>query len=280
MAVPILDNHVHLEPVKGRHVDSVRDFEKAGGTHIIVSHLPYDEIRVRTAEDFRRSYEVTISTKERVNKETGVRAYATVGPYPAELLDLEKEHGPEKAKEIMLQAMEIAAEYVRDGKALAIGEVGRPHFPVSRDAWHASNEILRHGMKLAKEVGCAIVLHTESASTESMKELAEMADRVGLERHKVVKHYCPPFVLPEENHGLMPSVLAGKDATKTALAKGTRFLMETDFLDDPKRPGAVLAIATVPKRTLALMQQGLMSEEQAHKIHHDNPRETYGSAFS
>ena len=280
MAVPILDNHVHLEPVKGRHVDSVREFERAGGTHIIISHLPYDEIEVRSADDFRKSFDVTISLKDRVNKETGVRAYATVGPYPAELLRLEKMHGPEKAKEVMVHAMDIAAEYVRAGKALAIGEVGRPHFPVSREIWRASNEILRHGMKLAKEVGCAIVLHTESATPESMKELAEMADRVGLARHRVVKHYCPPFVLPEENHGLMPSVLAGKDATKTALAKGTRFLMETDFLDDPRRPGAVLAIATVPRRTLALMKQGLMSEEQARKIHQDNPRETYGPAFS
>ena len=280
MAVPILDNHVHLEPVRGRHVDSVREFERAGGTHIIISHMPYHEAVVRIADDFRRSYDVTISLKDRVNNETGVKAFATVGPYPAELLDLEKIHGQDEAKEIMLRAMDIAAEYVKDGKALAIGEVGRPHFPISRDIWHASNDILQHGMRLAKEIGCAIVLHTESATPESMKELAEMADRAGLARNKVVKHYCPPFVLPEENHGLMPSVLAGKDATKAALAKGSRFLMETDFLDDPRRPGAVLAIATVPKRTLALMKQGLMTEEQAHKIHLDNPRETYGPAFS
>ena len=280
MPVPILDNHVHLEPVRGRHVDSVRDFERAGGTHIIISHMPYQEILVRNADDFRKSYDLTISMKNRVNAETGVKAYATVGPYPAELLDLEKMHGHEKAKQTMLEAMDIAAEYVKDGKALAIGEVGRPHFPVSRDVWHSSNDILRHGMKLAKEVGCAIVLHTESATPESMKELAEMAERVGLGRHRVVKHYCPPFVLPEENHGLMPSVLAGKEAIGTALSKSTRFLMETDFLDDPKRPGAVLAIATVPRRTLSLMREGKLTEEQAHKIHQDNPRLAYGPEFA
>jgi TatD-related deoxyribonuclease len=280
MAVPILDNHVHLEPVKGRHVDSVKDFERAGGTHIIISHLPYDEMPVRSADDFRKSFDVTISLKDRVNKETGVKAFATVGPYPAELLDLDKIHGLEQAKSIMIEGMEIAAEYVREGRALAIGEVGRPHFPVSSEVWHASNEILRHAMKLAKKVGCAIVLHTESATKESMKEFAEMADRADLPRSRVVKHYCPPFVLPEENFGLMPSVLAGKDAIKSAISKGTRFLMETDFLDDPRRPGAVLAIATVPKRTLALLKQGSITEEQAHRIHADNPRETYGPAFS
>ena len=279
MAVPILDNHLHLEPFRGANVDSVRDFERHGGTHIIISHLPYEEVHVRSAEDFRKSFDLTIAVKERVNKETGVKAYATVGPYPVELMVLEKIHGLGKAIEIMMEGVDIAAEYVREGKALAIGEVGRPHFPVSTELWVASNEILQYAMVLAKETGCAIVLHTEHATPESMKQLAEMADRAGLERGKVVKHYAPPLIRPIENFGLMPSVLAGKDAIKEALGKGTRFLMETDFLDDPRRPGAVLAISTVPKRTNAFLQQGLMTEEQARVIHHDNPLMTYGDAF-
>ena len=279
MSVPILDNHVHLEPRKGRNVDAVRDFERLGGTHLIVSHLPYSEVRVGSAEDFRRSYDVTVSTVERINSETGVKAYATVGPYPVELLGFEKRFGLEAGKDIMVAGMDIAAEYVRDGKALAIGEVGRPHFPVPDDIWEASNDILLHGMRLAKETGCAIVLHTESGTPETMLELAGMADSVGLDRGRVVKHYSPPTVLPEENAGLMPSVLAGKEAVQEALRKGTRFMMETDFLDDPKRPGAVLAITTVPKRTSAFIERGLMTEEQAFTIHQDNPRSTYGPAF-
>jgi len=279
MAPPILDNHVHLEPVRGRHVDAVRDFERAGGTHLIISHLPYEELRVRTAGDFRRAFDQTVAVKDRVNAETGVKAYATVGPYPVELLALAKVHGLGRAKEIMLAGMDLAAEYVRDGKALAIGEVGRPHFPVPAEELTASNEIMFHAMRLARENGCAVVLHTESATEASMREIAEMADRAGLPRHRVVKHYSPPLILPEENHGLMPSVLSGKDAIRTALSKGTRFLMETDFLDDPDRPGAVMAITTVPKRVRTLLEQGAMTEEQVHKIHVDNPRATYGPAF-
>lgn len=280
MAVPILDNHVHLEPVRGRNVESVREFERQGGTHIVISSLPYDEAPVKSADDFRKGYDLTISMKDRVNRETKVRAFATVGPYPAELMDLEKIHGLEMAKGIMIDAMDIASDYVREGKALAIGEIGRPHFPVSEAEWAASNEIMMHAMALAKEVGCALVLHTESATLSSMKELAAMADKAGLSKDMVVKHYSPPLVLPEENFGLMPSVLAGKEAVKEALRKGTRFLLETDFLDDPRRPGAVMAITTVPKRTRAFMQHGIMTEEQAYKIHVENPKMTYGDSFS
>lgn len=279
MPVPILDNHVHLEPCKGRNVEAVRDFARAGGTHLIVSHLPYDEARVHSAADFRKGYDITVSMVERINSETGVKAYATVGPYPVELLRLEKRLGLEKAKGIMIDGMDIAAEYVREGKALAIGEVGRPHFEVSSLLMEASNDILLHGMSLAREVDCAIVLHTEVGSKESMTALAKMADKAGLDRARAVKHYSPPIVLPEENSGLMPSVLAGKDAVREALSKGTRFLMETDFLDDPSRPGAVMAITTVPKRTVGFIERGLMTEEQAYAIHVDNPRKTYGSAY-
>jgi TatD-related deoxyribonuclease len=279
MPVPILDNHVHLEPRKGRNVDAVRDFERRGGTHLIVSHLPYDEVRIESAGDFRRSYDVTVSTVEKITSGTGVRAFATVGPYPVELLGFEKRFGLEKARQMMIDGMDIAAEYVREGKAIAIGEVGRPHFPVSDDLWRASNDVLLHGMRLASELGCAIVLHTESGNRTTMLELAEMADKAGLDRGRVVKHYSPPLVLPEENSGLMPSVLAGRDAILEALSKGTRFMMETDFLDDPSRPGAVLAITTVPKRTTAFIEKGLMTEEQAHVVHSDNPRKVYGSAF-
>ncbi len=109
-----------------------------------------------------------------------------------------------------------------------------------------------------------------------MEELGRMADRAGLSREKVVKHYCPPLVSPEENGGLFPSVLASRPAVQEALSKGSRFLMETDFLDDPARPGAVMAITTVPKRTRALLQSGIMSDEAAWKIHKENPERIYG----
>jgi TatD-related deoxyribonuclease len=253
----------------------VKDFEKLGGTHIIISHMPYEERPVKNIDDFRAGYDITVALKERVNSETNVRAHATVGPYPAELIRLEKIHGLQRAKEIMMEALDLAGDYVKDGKALAIGEVGRPHFPVSPDIWEASNEILSYAMRTAKETGCAIVLHTESATPEIMKELADMAHKVGLDTARVVKHYCAPFVLPEENHGLMPSVLASKDAIDAALGKGLRFMMETDFLDDPRRPGAVLNITTVPKRTNQLMQKGVMRFDDAYQIHYDNPRRTY-----
>ncbi|HUL39514.1 MAG TPA: TatD family hydrolase, partial [Methanomassiliicoccales archaeon] len=264
MRVPILDNHVHLHP-EGRHVEAARDFAKAGGTHLVLSHLPYESVPVTEARHFGESYDITLGLAERVRKEVDIGVDVTVGPYPVLLIGLAARHGLSRATEIMKEGMEAAQRVVLQGKAIGIGEIGRPHFPVSEDIWDASNAIMTYGMGLAKEAGCAVVLHTESATTESMREIALMADRAGLPRHRVVKHYCPPLVSDEESSGLFPSVLASRSAIGEALAKGTRFLMETDYLDDMKRPGAVMAITTVPRRTKALLQSGKMSEDQAHR---------------
>lgn len=271
---PVLDNHLHLQP-QGGNVEELRKFELAGGTHTILSHMPYKGTKIKTGQDFRKQYEITVELAEKCNRETSVRVFCTLGPYPAHLPWLWEEMG-EKAVEVMMEGMDIAAEFVSEKKALAIGEIGRPHFPVSDDIWRHSNEIMKHGMKLAKEIGCAVQLHTESAGPEVWKELAGFADEVGLDKEKVVKHYSGPAVLESENFGLFPSVLSSKKNIKEAAGKGSRFMMETDFLDDPRRPGAVMAPATVPKRTKAMLENGVFTEEIIFKIHKDWPEKIYG----
>lgn len=164
----------------------------------------------------------------------------------------------------------------KEGEIIAIGEIGRAHFPVEADKQEACNEVLRYGMKVAKEVGCPVVLHTEPPTPAICEELARFADSAGLPREKVVKHFSGPIVRQEDNHGLMPSVLSREENVIKAVRQGSRFFMETDYLDDPRRPGAVLSPATVPKRTKALIERGIMSEEAARAVHEEWPRRVYG----
>ena len=273
--LPILDDHIHLQP-KGRNIEAVKDFQKAGGTHLIVSHLPQKGYRIKKGEDFKLQYDVTLDLAELARKKTEVKIFVTLGPYPVELLRLSELMPLSQAKEVMMVGMDIAGDYVKEGKAIALGEIGRPHFPVSDEIMEASNDIMRYGMEIAKGIGCAVVLHTESGTPEVCKELAQIAKDVGLPANKVVKHYSPAIIDEKDNHGLFPSVLASKRNIEEAIAQGNRFMMETDYLDDPRRPGAVLGIKTVPKRTKALLEVTLLSEEDARMIHKDNPERVYG----
>jgi len=135
--------------------------------------------------------------------------------------------------------------------------------------------VMMHAFEVAKEVGCAVQLHTESFTVEGMKEIAEMAEKVGMKRDKVVKHFSPPRVKEFEEIGIFPSVIAGDDNALNAAKQGTRFMLETDYLDDPKRPGAVLGPKTVPKKVKELMEKGF-DEDFIQKICAENVEKVYG----
>jgi TatD-related deoxyribonuclease len=51
-------------------------------------------------------------------------------------------------------------------------------------------------------------------------------------------------------------------------------MMETDFIDDPDRPGAVLGPKTVPRRVRWLLQEG--HEDAVRVAHVETPERVYG----
>jgi TatD-related deoxyribonuclease len=272
--IPIYDNHIHLSP-RGRNIDALKEFESAGGTGLTLVTLPYAEVQITDADSFLRSYNITLSMAGRAREMTGLRVNVAVGPYPVLLLPLAERLGLETAEKVMTGGMRIAAELVASGRADAIGEIGRPHFDVPESIRRASDRILTYGMELAAENACPVVIHSESGSPGLMLELSGMARSVSLDPGMVIKHFSPPLVRDDETHGVMPSIPASRKAIREALSKGERFMLETDFIDDNERPGAVMSVNTVPKRVLGMISSGEMSPETAWKIGHDIPERMF-----
>lgn len=272
--VPVYDNHVHMSS-SGRNVDALREFEAAGGTGLTLVTLPHREVPITCGADFARSYEVTYGLADRARGATDLEINIAVGPYPVLLIHLAEVHGLEKAEEMMVEGMEAAGRDVAEGRAVAIGEIGRPHFPVPQEIWDASNRILLRGMEIARENDCPVIIHCES-EPDTDRSLAEIADMAGLDRGLVVKHSSPPWVTDEETHGVMPSIPASKTNMREALAKGTdRFMMETDYIDDLEKPGAIMSVTTVPKKVRAWLANGQVPVESIHRICGDIPDSLY-----
>lgn len=272
--MPIFDNHIHLRP-EFRGVDAAKAFEQAGGTAILLTHTPYDDIPIRRAEDYERAYDKTLAMAEAVRAATGLQVFVALGPYPVDFLHLKDVLGLEAATDAMRAGIDAAARLIAEGKAIAFGEIGRPHFPVGPEVVRACNDLLAYAMEHSKRLGCAVVLHTEDPTPETFAEFAGMADKVGLDRSRIVKHHSTPFTRTEDTHGLVPSILAKEDLVREAVKGGPRFLLETDYIDDPQRPGAVLGPATVPRKTKAWIGKGLLTEDAAWTIHKDLPERTY-----
>lgn len=274
MAYPVFDNHVHLQR-SGRFLDAVREYERKGGTGFMLVALPPEQ-DVFSEGYFGEMYEAGVRLREEAAAASKLDILLSIGPYPITLLELAEHLGVEKAEERMVGAAELAGRFVSEGKADAIGEVGRPHFDVPQEIMDASNRIMEVCMKEARSAGCAVILHTEDASPASLSNIAGFADSAGIPRGMVVKHHCTDLVAEDENSGLFPSVKATRELVFSSVRKGRRFMMETDYIDDPSKPGAVLGIGTVPRRTREMLDGGLAGEEDIWKINYENPASLYG----
>lgn len=269
LPTPVLDNHLHLNP-DGRGVEAVEAFARAGGTHLLVVNLPSWHIVDDPTEP--TAFETTFdATKALVEAATGVlpgRAWAVLGVHPALISRLVDDRGwpVERAQSHMATGLHLAADYVGDGRALAL-KSGRPHYDVSDEVWSASNELIAVAAGLASDRDCALQLHTED--TDDLEEVAKLARDDGLEPTRVVKHFATGPV-----QGVTPSVIARRDAIRATVTGADRYLFETDYLDDPDRPGAVLGPKVVPRRSRTLAEDGALDVLVA--AHIDTPRDVYG----
>jgi len=266
---PVLDNHLHLDPVNGRNTEAAEEFAAQGGTHLLVLNKPSWHL-VETATDeatFREGFDLTVEAAADASDVLDGRAWPVLGVHPGIISRLVDDgYTAGEARDIMQAGLDVAAEYVTDGPALAI-KSGRPHYEVDDDVWAASNAVMRHGFELAAEDDFAIQLHTEGG--EDFEEVAEWAEDAGLDREQVVKHYSGGRL-----RGPTKSVLADKDELEIAAEEGEPFLMETDYIDDPDRPGAVLGPKTVPRRVRWLLENG--HEEAVRTAHVETPKRVYG----
>ncbi len=273
---PITDNHMHLDPRNGEGLEAVKKFMREGGKNIfLVNKLTKDlGLSGVSVDNFDRLYKETIKLAEQVG-ELGVRAFPVLGVHPAEFHFMAEQCGIDKARQIAEKALELAAKHVSEGEAVAIGEVGRPHYPVAKEIREACEALLCHAFELARDVDCAVQLHTESIDEAGLLVIAELADKAGLPKERVVKHFSPPLIKKSEELGIMPSLIATKKNILAALEQGARFLMESDYIDDASRPGAVVSPRSVPKVTKQLFAEGRLSEEDIWRIHKDNVERTY-----
>lgn len=269
----LFDNHMHLRR-DGRFIDAIKEFKQAGGTHFVLCQYPMTSILINE-KSYRSCYLETIKMADEIKAKLNIGVFVTIGPYPVDFIRLIEKFERESAINIMKKGIDEAANFCQEGLSIAIGEIGRPHFPVSNQIIIDSNDILFYGMQKAKDVDVPVVLHTERTTPKNCQELVEMGKKAGLKPGKIVKHFSPSLILKSENYGLMPSVLASEKNIISSIKKGTRFLLETDYIDDPKRPGAVLGPKTVPKKTLSLLKQEILNEDQILKIHKENPEKTY-----
>ncbi|NLI62342.1 MAG: metal-dependent hydrolase [Methanosarcinaceae archaeon] len=273
-AFPITDNHIHIDLKQGKGLEAVYEFERSGGTHMFLVSLPSRHLGfdIKSADDYKLLFDETLRVSNKINEETGVVSFPVLGIHPVEIIGLSEKYGIENAKEIICKGFDIASSYVVEKEAVAL-KTGRPHFETNQGIKNASNEIMSYVFSLAHEKKFPVQLHVEEMTENSLNDIARIAKNAKLSPEKIINHHATPLVKEAEKYGIYPSITCGKDMIETAIESGTRFLMETDYVDDPVRPGFVLGPKTVPKRTLKLVEK--YEAEPFWKIHKEIPEKIY-----
>tara|TARA_Y100001968_G_scaffold97134_1_gene87131 strand:+ start:764 stop:1582 length:819 start_codon:yes stop_codon:yes gene_type:complete len=268
--VEITDNHFHLDPF-GKKELAVKEFLRAGGTRLVLVHKPYASWK--KIEAFKEQVETTIKLSKRA-REAGAKVAVVAAPHPVQFVKLLEHYDNTHASDIYLEAVDFCINLVEEKVTVGLGELGRPHFDVDSSIWESANSLLSESLSRAKEVEAAVVLHTESGTPEVMSDLSKIADGVKFPKSRLVKHYGGPGAI-EEPHDITVSLIS----TSTNIAQGSKinanFMLETDYLDDPNRPGAVMGPKTVPRKSLSALEKGIISENQFFDIHSRLPDTVY-----
>lgn len=266
-AYPVTDDHIHIDPKNGRGLEAAKDFFRAGGTHMFLVSKPSWSLGVEalSGADYREVYDETLRVAEMV-RGIGITVFPVLGVHPAEMSRLTERMSLIEATALMKAGLDCAATYVREGKAVAL-KSGRPHYDVSPELLAASNDVLAHALHLAAECTCALQIHAE---TGPCADVVEMASAAHIPVERVVKHYSSP------DTPLHPSLIAKHEALPQLIREHRRFTMESDYMDENSRPGAVIGPKSVPRYTNQLVAAGKMTPEDCFFIHKETVERVYG----
>ena len=266
-AFPVTDDHIHIDPVNGRGLEAAKDFLRAGGTHMFLVSKPSWSLSIypTCGMDYVPVFDETIRVAGIV-AETGIVVYPILGVHPAEISRLQERMPLAEATEVMKSGLDYAARYVQEGKAVAL-KSGRPHYEASPEILSASNAVLAHALSLAADCRCALQIHAE---TGPCADVAGMACKAGVPVERVVKHYGSP------DTPLHPSLIAKHAGLQQMIREHRRFTMESDYMDENSRPGAVTGPKSVPRYTNQMLASGWITIEDCFFIHGETVEKVYG----
>jgi TatD-related deoxyribonuclease len=264
---PVLDDHIHIDPRNGRGIEAIKDFKRAGGTHICLVTKPSWSLGVHPScgEDFSAVFDETLTIAKQI-EEVGVVVFPLFGVHPAEITVLTPRLTLEEAVEVMKGGLSCASRYVQEGKAIGL-KSGRPHYDSTPEILSASNEVLMHALTLSSDLSCPLQIHAE---TGPCSDVVDMARSVGMDPTRVIKHFGSP------DTPLTPSLMAKHEAIPSLCKSGRLFTMESDYMDENSRPGAVIGPKSVPRFTNNLLSTGQITQEDVYRIHVKTPEQIYG----
>ena len=276
--VPVADAHTHTNPVKGLGMSKIAPkFKEAGGWFIaLVGLSPWHYGLEPTLEGYEKTLNLMIKEAE-VAKEAGLKVKTLFGFHPADVDKLMGSMEPEKVLEFGLKVLSIVEKYLKAGKIDGVGEVGRQHYKTTPVAVVIAQLIMDRALELSRDYDAVVHLHLEQGGRITALDVKRRIERVGAKVERVVVHHARGKSLAAAvEEGLVATVPGVRGSLERAITLEPKYMVESDHIDDPKRPGVVVYPWDMAKNQLELLREGLVDEDYLWKINVDNVCKTFG----
>lgn len=226
---------------------------------------------------YTRSIEILIKECDKI-KSTGIKSVCLAGFHPAEIDKLINVHKQEieKVLDLAEKLFDHIAKLCMKGKLIGIGEVGRQHYKTEPLHVVVANLIMDRALEIAKDLDVMVHLHLEQGGLATVMDIDKRVKRIGVKKERIILHHLNTVTArAAKKYGFPFTILGIEKLLKSVIGLKASLLVESDFLDDPKRPGAVMYPWDIPRNVIRLVDEGLMSEDDVLRIFVDNVVRTY-----
>ena len=277
--IPIADSHSHSNPSRGLGADLIASKfrEENGWFMALLSLSPWSYgIDFEGLESYRRVVDLHVRECRRAASR-GIRVSCFSGFHPADIDKLIDKYRlrPEKVLEIARGVIRMLGRYCREGLIDGIGEVGRQHYKTRPERVSLAEIIMVESVESARDEGCLVQLHLEQSGETTVYTVDYLLNikGVGGYRGVIFHHATTNVALSAWKRGYAPTIPGIPQPLKHAYSTlDPFFLVESDFIDDPKRPGVVMYPWLIRESISRVIREASGSdlEERIYKTMIDN----------
>ncbi len=274
------DAHTHVNPIRGLGAKAIaKKFKDSGGWFMaIVGLSPWSYGLEPSIEGYEKTFRIVLRECNNA-KEEGVKVACFIGLHPGDLDKLVYKYSvrQEKLMDFVAKVFNIIEDYCRKGLIDGIGEVGRPHYRVDPIFVVASELVMEKAMVLAKDYDLLLHLHLEQGDGITVESIKRFIKLTGVLVRLVIFHHARPGLLEHVVKNGFTATVPGIEAVLRTVFKRIEptYLLESDFIDDPNRPGVVVYPWQMIDNQLRILKEGLVNDEYLAKLNIDNVVKVY-----
>jgi TatD-related deoxyribonuclease len=132
-------------------------------------------------------------------------------------------------------------------------------------------------IQISKDYGAVVHLHLEQGGRVTALDVKKRVKNIGANKDKVIMHHARGKTLKAAIENEIPATAPGvRGSLEKAFELPPLYMVESDHIDDPKRPGIVIYPWKMAKNQLELLKEGKVDEEYLYKLNVDNVVKSFG----